>query len=187
MNNQALKDYFFFDDADLTANRSGAFSKKQRDKLVQDDRIASRFIARTGLVLTFIALIYPVNTFVRNLWATQQGSDYFTQWNIGWIIATVLVGAIGCYCLYIGFIDKSYTPSKFQIQQVEGSVRFVAIDSSRNSEIEYSLRIGKTKMEVVDHALTEIMKEGDRYAVYFYNPNNGTGNHILSVERLSKE
>jgi hypothetical protein len=42
-------------------------------------------------------------------------------------------------------------------------------------------------MEEVDYALTEIMKEGDRYVVFFYNPNNGTGNHILSVERLSKE
>lgn len=180
MNNQALKDYFFFDDADLIANREGRFSKNQRDKLTRDDKAAGRSIGVIGLVLTFIALIYPASFLIRSSLAAQQ------QWNIGWIIASLLIGLVGGYCLYIGFLDQSHNPSNFKVQTVEGPIHFVAMDSSSYGEIEYSLRIGKTKMEVVDHDLTEIMKEGDRYAAYFYDPNDGTGNHILSVESLSK-
>jgi hypothetical protein len=41
-------------------------------------------------------------------------------------------------------------------------------------------------LEVVDHALRDNMKEGDIYAVYFYNPNDRTGNHVVSLEYLSK-
>jgi hypothetical protein len=187
MNDQALKDYFFFDDSDLNANRNGEFSKKQRDKFTQDNKVASRFIRVTGLVLTFIALIYPVNILIQNLLAAQQDTRQPMQWNIGWTIVAIFVGAIGCYFLYIGFIDQSHSPAKFQVQKVEGPVRFVAMTGSQYTEVEYGLRIGKTKMEVVDQALTEIMKEGDRYSAYFYNPDDGTGNQVLSLERISKE
>ncbi len=187
MNDQALKDYFFFNDVDLNFNKNGKFSKKQLNKLTQDDNVASRFIGVMGLTLTFLALIYPSNIIIRTALATQQGANSSTQWNIGWIIVTFLIGAIGCYCLYTGFFDKTHSPAKFQVQKTEGLVHFVAMDSGKNTEVVYSLRIGKTKMEVVDHNLMEIMKEGDRYAAYLYNPNDGTGNYVLSVEYLSKK
>jgi hypothetical protein len=184
MEDQALRDYFLFDEADLSANRNGKYSEKQRKKMTQDDRRASQFVRVTGLLLTFLALIYPGVIICRMVLAAWQKQAYVFQLNITVAIFALIFGATGCYSLYCGFFDKSQDLSKVKVKKAEGPVHFVAMDSGKYTEIEYSLRVGKENMEVVDHTLKDIMKDGEFIAVYFYNPNDGTGNHVLSLEYI---
>ena len=170
MDDKALQEYFFFDEADLNDNRSGRLSEKQLKKLKDDDKGASRFVIIAMLVLFGIAAIFPI---------------IYKAITFAVIIWVVIWGGLGLYCLYCILFPAAISPSKIVLKKAEGPVKFVAMDSSNNSEIEYDLRIGKVKLEVVSNDCTEIMKKGDVYAVYYYDTKDGTGNHVTSLEWLA--
>jgi len=52
MDDQALRDYFQFDEYDLTANRNGEYSEKQKQRLAKQDK--GRF--NTELIIGLVAL-----------------------------------------------------------------------------------------------------------------------------------
>ena len=93
-------------------------------------------------------------------------------------------GGLGLYCLYCLFFHSAIPVSKIVLKKAEGPIKFVAMDASNNSEIEYDLRIGKVKLQEVSNDCTEIMKKGDVYAVYYYDLKDGSGNHVTSLEWL---
>jgi hypothetical protein len=171
MDDQALRDYFEFDELDLTTNRNGKLSEKQQGKLVKLDKGSNPILIGLALFFFAIASIFPL---------------VFRRVNAGTVIWVLIWGGLGCYTLYCILFPSSTPIAKITVKKVEGPIHFVAMNSSRYAEVEYSLRIGKEKLEVVDHALRDIMKDGDIYAIYFYNPNDGTGNHVVSLEYLSK-
>jgi hypothetical protein len=170
MDDKDLQEYFFFDDADLNANRKGRLSEKQLKKLKEDDRGANKFVFLAMLALFGIASIFPL---------------IYRQITLPVIFWVAVWGGLGMYCLYCLLFPTTTPLSKIAVKKVEGPIKFVAMDGSHNSEIEYDLRIGKVKLQVVSNDCTEIMKKGDVYAVYYYDLKDGTGNHVTSLEWLA--
>jgi hypothetical protein len=170
VDDKALQEYFFFDGADLNANRNGRLSDKQLKKLKEDDKGASKFVVIAMLVLFGIASIFPI---------------IYKQITLEVILWVVVWGGLGSYCLYCLLFPAATPVSKIVLKKAEGPIKFVAMDASNNNEIEYNLRIGKVKLQVVSNDCTELMKNGDVYAVYYYDLKDGTGNQVTSLERLA--
>ena len=59
MDDQALRNYFEFDQADLDANRNGKLSEKQEQKLAELEKGRSPFAIGLIVVLFGIAAILP--------------------------------------------------------------------------------------------------------------------------------
>jgi hypothetical protein len=115
----------------------------------------------------------------------QQDTDGASGDLIGPVIWVLVWGGIG-YAFLHSFFDDKHSVSKITIKKVEGPVQYVALKSKPADNVQYSLHIGKSKLEVVEDHLRTAMPEGDNYAAYFYKFKDGTGNHVLSAEWLSK-
>jgi hypothetical protein len=181
MNDKNLRDYFLFDEVDLAVNQNGNLSDKQLAELINADKGGVNLVRVISLVLIFIAILCALP--VLSTWA-KHGD--IVRSGIPWIIFSMMFGTFGCYTFYLGFIHKYPDISNVKVKKVEGPVRFIAMSGADHSETLYSLYIGNKKMEEVDHTLKDMMKEGDIYSVYFYDLKDKTGNHILSLEFLSK-
>ncbi|HVM71678.1 MAG TPA: hypothetical protein VMT91_07955 [Anaerolineales bacterium] len=171
MDEQALRNYYEFDESDLEANRNGRLSDSQRRKLLALDKGTNPILI--GLVVIFFAVasIFPL---------------VYRQVNPATVIWVLIWGGLGCYVLYCILFPSSTSIAKITVKKAEGPIRFVAVESgSSGNELEYELRIGKVKLDREDHELTDIMKAGDVFAVYYYDRKDGTGNHILSAQWLS--
>jgi hypothetical protein len=166
MNDQALKDYFEFDDIDLNANRSGRLSEKQVKKLVKNEKNYKRDGIIYGLILLAIASIFPFAFIPQSIAAWQKH-------NIGGalvplipvVIWVVIWGGIGLFLMVDGFKDRS----KIRLKRVEGPINLVAVEvtgTHGHHSINHELHIGDFEYEV-DEDLASIMMQGDIYAVYF--------------------
>jgi hypothetical protein len=184
LDNQALMDYFFFDEADLSANRSGKLSEKQAEKLTKAEKeakgtiyIISLFLLVITLVYPFIALVIPMaQAALQGRVYSTVGVDLFTPgiWVLCWgIIFTLSL---------IGVFNNAGSLKKIQFKQVVGPLRFVVVGGGRGSAVEYEIHVGKVKLDVVSDDCTQLLTKGDTYAVYYYFFKDGTGNHILSLE-----
>jgi hypothetical protein len=60
MDNQALRDYFEFENTYLAANQNGEYSEKQKQKLVKDNTKASLKIGVPLLVIAIILLLVAI-------------------------------------------------------------------------------------------------------------------------------
>jgi hypothetical protein len=60
MDDQALRDYFEFDELDLATNRNGKLSKKQQEKLVELDKGSNPILIGLALFSFAIASIFPL-------------------------------------------------------------------------------------------------------------------------------
>jgi hypothetical protein len=184
MGNKALEEYFFFDDRDLDANRNGFVSENQLKKLQELDKGARNILIGMGSFFVLIGLIWPLISFFPNLLAVLQNQPLKTQPTLlAPLIWALVWGALACFVFYKGLFTSV---PKITVFKVTGPVHFAALESgSPGSEIIYSLKIGHEKLDEVESALTEIMTEGDTYAVYFYDLKDGSGKHVLSLEHLS--
>jgi hypothetical protein len=144
VDDKVLQEYFFYDEADLNANRNGSLSEKQLKKLKDDDKGASKFVVIAMLVLFGIASIFPL---------------IYKQITLPVIFWVAVWGGLGLYCLYCILYPAAIPVSKIVLKKAEGPIKFVAMDGSNHSEIEYDLRIGKVKLQVVSNDCTEIMKK----------------------------
>ena len=186
MDDQGLKDYFIFDDADLTANRSGKLSEKQEKKLAKQDKDGKKFLIPLALLFFAIASIFPIVFIPLAITAFRQNDTGAAVGNlIGPVIWVLVWGGIG-YAFLHNYFDDNHALSKIAIKKVEGPVQFVALKSKPGDNVQYTLHIGKSKLEVVEDHLRTAMPEGDTYAVYYYKFKDSTGNHVLSAEWLSK-
>lgn len=168
MDDQALRNYFEFDQADLDANRNGKLSEKQEQKLAELEKGLKPFAIGLIVVLFGIAAILPL---------AEKKFDLFSiLWALVW-------AGLGCYAFYVNFINKSNSVSKIKIRKAEGPVRTALFGSSNTGEKEYELRIGKELFFPVYHELIHIMKKGDIFAIYYRKDNDG--NHAMSAEWLS--
>jgi phenylalanyl-tRNA synthetase beta subunit len=64
MEDQGLKEYFKFDDADLEMNCNGQFSKKQIEILTEMRKEFSRGMRRTAIPFVLSAVMGPVSAIV---------------------------------------------------------------------------------------------------------------------------
>jgi hypothetical protein len=184
MSDQALKNYFLFDEADLTANRAGQLSESQQKKINQEDKAALKIVRVIAWALMLVALIYPLVVVIPRALAALQGHSAIGQ--VDWLSPLIWVaiwGGLGVYCMYCGYFQPD---PKIEFKQVSGPAHIVAVEKSSGGEhshtsIEYELHIKKVTFDV-DQELASVMKQGDPYTIYYYERKGDILKYVLSVE-----
>lgn len=181
MNDQALRDYFDFDEVDLNANRNGRLSKKQKKKLPKRSKYSRKYFIDMGLSAIVIAFIFPIISIIFPM-AFRGPEEFcgFFAWEMIWV-------GIGFLSLFraLTFREDFY---KVIFKKAEGPINMAVVKTSIGqgySYLEHEIHIGEEKF-VVDEDLAVLMNDEDIYAIYFYQFKNSRSNHILSAERLSK-
>ena len=182
---RVLLDYFQFDESDLSANRLGEFSEKQKRDLKDTKKDSKKSSIIVGLILIGIGL-----TILFLLFGIPflQGSrlDWVDAGNMipSILIAIAFLG-IGIYSLVSG-LRTNADVAEHSVRNIEGSVNIVEVSratyhSPYRRRIIYELRVGTKEFDAYD-GLSNVMVQGDVYAVYFDNADDT----ILSVEWISK-
>ena len=186
MDDQALRDYFKFDEADLFANRNGRFSDKQQKALVKEERKQKGIGIGCGIFSLVVALILIFSIIMRGAIGAS----------IPAVIGVVVCLGVGGYLLYAQFF-MPYSV-KHVLKKVEGPLKKVGerekYIKSNSYHTVYKLQCGNEKFDI-DELPSHLIVPGDIYAVYFkvnlnQEDNEDTGipwvKEILSVEWLSK-
>jgi hypothetical protein len=174
MEDQKLKDYFKFDEADLEANRNGRFSESQQVRLIENDRKIQRRWGWRSIPFLLIAAIGPV--------AALGSGDFFGwSWKIMWgFVWTGVWGGIGLAML-ISSLSKQ---KPLVLAKATGKVNIVRDRSYRSSTHTHNswleLHIGRHVFDM-DEELVDIMMQGDEYIVYYEKD----WDEIISAERVS--
>jgi len=189
MEDQALKNYFHFDEGDLMANRNGQLSPKQQQALVSDQKsgrlwgVVGGF--GCGLGLLAIASIFPI-VFIPVGLASLQSHEAGGAIGafIGAGVWALIWGGIGVFALWSGFSSIVDKPTPLTLQRVAGPVNLVGVERTSGGEhhhtyIQHELHIGGQEWDV-DSSLAGYIMQGDVYAVYFV-----VDEGIQSLERLS--
>jgi hypothetical protein len=182
MDNQKLKDYFKFDEADLQANRSGQFTAKQTAFLQDNNKYDKLFGMIGGIIMLPIGagrIYFPMTGFL-------QSQD--TQ-------SRLLAVLLGVTCLGVcgGFGLRAFRRAfaKFQVNvlRAEGPVNIVKeerrstrADGSASYQTVYEMHVGAGTFQVNSN-LAGIMMQGVVYALYY---TQGSESEILSAELISK-
>ena len=172
MNDDQIRAYFAFDEADLLANRNGQLSEKQSKRVKEADRFAERFI----FTLFFVFLISGIFLTVLAI---------YTRTNPG-----LWIGAIIALLLSAWLFRSLHSEVDDTIQKVQGEVNFVKVEkktgttttpaSQRMKVSSYEMCVGSEVFSNVNPALIEFM-DGNHYTVYFTK----TTRQILSVEKMA--
>jgi hypothetical protein len=194
MYDPALQEHFHFDDADLVANRNGALTEKQKQKLIRDNKSSKTFGIGCGIgALVFflaIASIFPIVFIPLGLHTMQEGD---MGGAIGSFIAAgvwaLVWGGIGVGAAFFGLTSGTADRSKVILKKVVGPINIVGVQRESGGEhphtyIDHELHIGHEQFDV-DENVAGMMMQGDLYAFYFIQNMDGTGKSIMSLERLS--
>jgi hypothetical protein len=187
-NDQPLRDYYHFDEADLNANRSGRLTEKQVQRLKTEKKQSKIWGIGCGLGLFVIASIFPI-AFI------PMAIDAFTKGHVlagigdlvGPVIWVAVWGGLGLF-LTIGSFSKS--DSKIYLKSLTGPINLVGVERRSGGEhphtyIEHELHIRGKEFEV-DEEMGGYMMQGDIYTIYYIENLDGTGDEILSLEWVAK-
>ena len=184
MDNQKLKEHFHFDDSDLLSNRNGQFSAKQNDRLFgrHNSAVRQKHIASAILIpLSIFMLVWMVYLIYKDV-VSANGSD------IGAIIPLGLFGGLfllaGSYIFRISFIGPTYL-----LKKTEGPINIVKQSQLVNNRTStrYELHVAGEIFNLhLDSTLSDIMMQGDSYAIYYSQGKENQLREILSVELISK-
>jgi hypothetical protein len=174
MEDQKLKEYFRFDEADLEANRNGRFSENQQARLIENDKKIQRRWGWRSIPFLLIAGIGPAA-------ALGPGDFFGWGWKIAWgLVWTGLWGGIGLVML-ISALSKT---KPLVLAKATGKVNIVRDRSYRSSThtrgSSLQLHIGRHAFDM-DEELVDIMMQGDEYIVHYEKD----WNEIVSAERVS--
>jgi hypothetical protein len=158
MDDQKLREFFQFDEADLASNRAGKLSEKQNKILLESGQGFKKDMRRNGIGLLLVASLGPVLAIsMRSL-----GWGWIIVWGIAW---TLIWGLLGW-----GFVEGSLDKSKFQLASVKGPIKIVKKEGyepkQRSARVWNDLRVGKKRFEIKGD-LTEVLQYGDEYTVYY--------------------
>lgn len=172
MQDDQIKAYFAFDDADLLANRNGQFSDKQSKRVREADRFAERLL----FTLFFVFLISGIFLAVLAL---------SSRTNPG-----LWIGAVISLLLAAWLFRSLHTDVDDTVQIVQGEVNFVKVEdktgttttpeSQRRKDAGHEMCVGSEVFSHVNPAPIDFM-DGSNYTVYFTK----TTRQILSVEKTS--
>lgn len=184
MSEMELRDFFKFDEADLSANRLGRLSERQLATIQKDSRKAKRYGIGIGmgLILLAAAISYGIYNQV------GQGGTTLSDVIGGIITVVIIFGVFALISFWVAFMKLDLT-----LASAEGKVDFVKVEKTERTKSAtgsthtrtvqvYELRVGGVNFHNVPEKLLNLMEEGDFYAVYFLK----VSDHILSLERISK-
>src|SRR5258706_1607714 len=174
MEDQKLKEYFKFDEADLEANRQGRFSEKQQACLIENDKKIQRRWGWRSIPFLLIAGLGPVL-------ALSAGDFFGWDWKIMWgFVWTGLWGGIGLVML-ISSLSKT---KPLVLAKATGKVNIVRDRSYRSSNHTHisslRLHIGRQAFDI-EEDLVDVMMQGDEYILYYEKD----WEEIVSVELVS--
>jgi len=202
MDDQALKDFFNFDDADLSLNRLGQITEKQKARLIQGDKTKRTLGTAAGILFGVIALIGLCGGVAMTLiplgigLSAGQNLQERLAMGVGLGSAFGLIGGLSFGCIWpliwggLGFLFYKITHSKFQVQlqRVEGPINIVReVRSSYSNHHTHSyhvnvLHVGGKSFDVSGD-LANILMQGEPVAFYY---TEGSERKILSAESISK-
>jgi hypothetical protein len=181
-----IRKYFNFDEADLFTNRHGALTPKQQTRLEENEKIWKKFLLVGGLILLIIAIVPSITI---GLEAASCISNLCSEWPLS--LRIFLTGMVVIWMPIWGYFGirvirsalSPYNPST--LQKVEGPINIVKENSynstSHTYSEDYELHVGGVEFDC-DSELADVMMQGDIYAIYYIK---GT-NEIMSVEILAK-
>jgi len=171
VDDQALKDYFQFDDYDLAANRNGKLSERQKQKLTREYTEIINFGLKLGLPLLALAIIL---LFVSIVFFKTLGTNVYAT-----IILMLICIGLAYYGLRNSFNARKAGVSEeiTKVQKMEGPVH---INESGQAGIAYLDLSGE--QWVIGAEVAGTIHPGDIYAVYF----GGENGDLLSLEWISK-
>jgi len=174
-NEEELRKYFDFDDADLFANRNGYLSPRQQDRTKKDQRFSRKFFRNLGFILIGLALI-PFIILLINVLLYHESYWYL------WLIFTV-VGIIWIIPAIFFFRVASDRNDKDTLKTVEGQVNTVEEvheGPHLHKDYDYYWKIGGVRFDVLDPGKVDILEQGDTYRVYYLD----LAKAIMSLEKI---
>ncbi|RJP46506.1 MAG: hypothetical protein C4583_18715 [Anaerolineaceae bacterium] len=175
MDEQKLREYFDFDEADLEANRKGRLTDQQKKRFKPKANSDGWSISLIGLFFLFIAglgLFAAVQFF-------KEESDWVGRiiFGLGFGVIWPLVwGGIG-----VAMLKPTKRPTfNPNVKTKLGPLKVIKHET-QDSIPYYELRVGDISVET-DHDLTNVMEEGDKYAFYYIQ----TTKQVVSMEKVEK-
>ncbi len=185
MSDPQLMSYFKFNETDLQANRIGQLSDAQKQSLLQEDRSDRKWDFFGGGCLIVIGLIGLAAAIAAVIAFTDLGARIGLGLMFG-VIWPLIWGVLGFRALSQAFAQSR----QIRLLKVQGPVNFVKVERTsvttsdgmvhHHQHIVEELQVGDKSFDVTEE-LTNIMRQGDTYAVYFTE-----GADIYSVELISK-
>ena len=176
MENQKLKEYFEFNEADLSANRNGRLSAKQLRKM-KDQQIGGWKSSRwMGLIFLAVALV-GVAAGVRAV--TVAGMKMIERIVFGLALGLFWPSVWGSLGWKLINPAATTSPEDLVPVSVRGPVEIIEYETGGGGN--YMLSIGGLEFDVYDN-MSEILQNGDECAVYYLEELE----QILSVEFISK-
>jgi hypothetical protein len=186
--NQALKECYEFDDADLEANRNGRLTERQTKMLADRSKMLKFGGVGLGTVLIVLALLLPACIVPVSLLAVLVSRDWAhaLEGAAGSLVWLLVFGVPGVYFLRSG---SSQGRSQEVLRNIQGpiAIHTVTLHSSGSISHEYEqyqMKIGNDEF-VLDDELVGKVTEGGTYAINFIDFQNGSEGLILSMECLS--
>ncbi len=179
MLDQSLMNYFHFDQSDLSANRKGQFTDKQRVRILKEDRSSRKWSLIGGLGLMLIAAIGVAGAIAG--WIADSDWGFRIGFGLGFgVIWPLIWGGIGWL-----LIKNSFSKHDFKLSKVQGQVNIVRRESyssqSHTTNVYHELHIGGHEFGVSGD-IADVLMQGDEYVLYYID---GTS-EILSAEMVSK-
>lgn len=179
MEDQKLKEYFKFDETDLSTNRSGSLTEKQKVRLTAELKSERTKKTLLAYFLFFLAAIGVIGAVV--IWFIPESS---LGMRIGFGIGFGLVWpAVYIFMGLIFLPPPSYTD--LELASATGQINIVKVESRNTSahttSSRYDLYIGNRRF-VVDHRIGNILVQGDEYVVYYLK----NSSRIVSAEFISQ-
>ncbi len=171
-NDEELRKYFDFDEADLFANRNGYMSSKQQARDKKEVRDTRKVLSIVGYCILALAIL-PVIIFflVKGQWQSWL-------WAFIWLLVGVLVAV---FVLRLA----ANTTKEDTLKTVEGRVNIIKEeheDENLHKYYDYYWNIGAVKFDVADSEKVDILQQGDFYRVYYLD----LAKEILSLEKVEK-
>ncbi len=182
---QKLQTYFHFDESDLSANRTGQFSSKQKSRLDAEDSGTRRWNLIGGIFMVFVTLFGPLLTFI--IW--KDATDLFFRIFavLGLVVVWVWIFAPVC----INSLKRALLKHDYKLGKAQGTASIVDAPFGRHGMIKELHLGGKRFMgtEILagliqgrDVALYYIDRSADRpYDQSILYPSED----VLSIELLA--
>jgi len=177
MDEKKLQEYFDFDETDLTANRKGRLTEKQKNRFKPPTTSNGREIGCMGFVFLAIAamgLFGAVSFFINETdWVGRIafGLAFGVIWPLVW-------GGIGVSMLKSFRGRRPSTGPRVKAER--GPLKLVKHEA-QDSIPYYELRVGEISVET-DHDFADILKAGEKFTLYYIQ----TTKQVVSLERVKK-
>jgi uncharacterized membrane protein len=173
-NDEELRDYFDFNDADLFANRNGYLSPRQQAREKKDALSTKKMLKIVGVILLVLALLPIIILFIlKAAWHT------WLFWGLIWPI-------LGVFLAFWAFRFARATSTEDTLKTVEGRVNIIKEEmeeANMHKYYDYYWNIGGVKFDVADSDKVDILQQGDMYRVYYLDLEK----QILSLEKIPEK